>query len=56
MKKDKVLFGDAKKLLSLLPRYEHIYISREQNKEAARLANEAIDTKDMLTAPAPSVV
>jgi len=56
MKKDKVLFDDAKKLLSLFLRYERIYISREKNKEADRLANEAIDNEDMLTAQAPSVV
>ncbi len=56
MKKDKVLFDDAKKLLSLFLGYERIPISREKNTEADRLVNEALDNEDMLTAQAHSVV
>ncbi len=38
-----LLFKEAKALLSKLPSFEISYIPREQNKEADRLANQAID-------------
>ena len=44
-KKLKVLFDKAKKHLSEFIQYEIFYIKREENRDADRLANKAIDFK-----------
>ena len=44
-KKMKILFDKAKKHLSTFLQYEISHIKREENRDADRLANEAIDLK-----------
>jgi len=44
-KKLQPLFEKAKKVLSEFPRYEISHIRREENREADRLANRAIDER-----------